>query len=229
MKNQSFSNLTYIESTDSIDILSKLEELGVKGAHFTNGIYAMEAKLVVPTILAGFKHIVDLAQNGSPLPIIVAVNSDKSIQQLGKEGFEPQNIRSRKVAEPLAQMFPDNKIIIIYYDETTPNELYTTLQKYGHTRTLHKWGYGTNPEVPKIEGAECFESVYAFPLPNDIKPICWGETPCEAQNNILVRDLRGTLIDKNGVLFELPNALKYCESTSIKPSIVLATSSSLGM
>ncbi len=166
----------------------------------------------------------DLPQNGSPLPIIVAVNSDKSIQQLGKEGFEPQNVRSRKVAEPLAQMFPDNKIIIIYYDEPTPNELYVILNKHRHTRTLHKWGYGTNAEAPKIEGAEYFETVYAYPLPNDIKPICWGETPCEAQSNILVRDLRGKLIDKNGVLFAVPNALKYCESTSSEESLSMSLS-----
>ncbi len=53
MKNQSFPNLTYIESTNPINILSELEALGVKGAHFTNGIYAMEAKLIVPTTLAG--------------------------------------------------------------------------------------------------------------------------------------------------------------------------------
>lgn len=206
------SNLTIINSTNPEQITAELYRMHVKGAHFTNGTYAPPAKMIVPTTLAGFKHVTKLYPQ---LPIIVATNSDESMRCIGKTDFESQDVRAKKVAEPLAEMFPNNKIIILFYDEATPNNLYKALKGQGHTRTLHKWGYGTTPDAPKIEGAEFFEHIYAYPLPNEQKPVCWNETPgLETQQTLIVEDLRGRLIAADGVLFEVPESLRQHQSAS---------------
>lgn len=202
---QKLENLHYVESLKINDIAEVISKFG-KGAHFTNGTYAFAAELIVPTTLAGFKRV---TQTQAHLPLVIAVNSDVSMNVLGKRDFEPQATRAAKAAEPLAKLFTNNHIIIIYYDEKTPNELYEGLKSYNLTRTLHKWGYGTTPDTPKIEGAECFEIVYGFPLPNDIKPVCYDDTAmAEKPQKIVVDDLRDSLISKEGLLFELPEELQ---------------------
>lgn len=196
----------YINSTQATDIVSALKKLPGMGAHFTNGTYAFSAELIIPTTLAGFKHVVD---KQPLLPLVIAVNSDISMEKLRKSDFEHQHIRAEKVAEPLAKTFPDNQVIIVYYDEETPYDLYKSLHAHGLTRTLHKWGFGTSPQAPKIEGAEYFEMVYGLPLPNDIKPVCYDDTPiADKPQNIIVADVRSTLITKEGVLFDLPQELE---------------------
>lgn len=215
-------NLHVIESSNRADIISAFEEKGIKGAHFTNGTYAFAAELIVPTTLAGFKRVTNTYPH---LPLVIAVNSDKSMDELGKKDFEPEAERAAKVAEPLAKLFPENQVMVIYYDEKTPCELYSALAKHNMTRTLHKWGYGTSSDAPKIEGAECFEMTYGFPLPNDIKPVCYHDTDvAEKPQKIIVDDLRDNLISKEGLLFDLPEALqKYsakpekAKSPEVKP------------
>ena len=210
-----------IHSTKKHEILAELQRLEVKGAHFTNGVYSMSTKIIVPTTLAGFRYVLESQPH---LPLIIALNSDESMRQIGKE-VEPQEVRAEKIAGPLAEAFPDNKVLILFYDETTPNELYATLKRYHHTRTLHKWGYGTEPSAPKIEGAELFDFVYAYPLPNDQKPVCWYETPlADEPQNIQVVDLRGKSIvanrdprEGNFVLYELPDTLKEYQSPAFQP------------
>jgi hypothetical protein len=199
-------NLTLIQDTDKSVIVTKLLDLAPKGAHFTNGTYAYPKELVVPTTLAGFKRVT----NTSPdLPLVIAVNSDNSMIDLEKSDFEPAVKRAEKAAIPLAKLFPNNRIVVIFYDEKTPESLYTTLSKYNLTRTLHKWGYGTTPKEPKIEGAECFELTYAFPLPNNKKPVCYGQTKAQDKpQKTIVDDLRNTFINKdNQLLFSLPHSL----------------------
>tara|TARA_R110002110_G_scaffold415794_1_gene656143 strand:+ start:14990 stop:15658 length:669 start_codon:yes stop_codon:yes gene_type:complete len=199
-------NLQFIESSKHTDIISAFKALNVKGAHFTNGTYAFAAELIVPTTLAGFKRV---TKTYAHLPLVIAINSDESMNKLGKQDFEPQEVRAAKVAEPLAQLFPKNQVLVIYYDEKTPCKLYSFLEKNNLTRTLHKWGYGTSSEAPKIEGAECFEIVYGFPLPNDIKPVCYLDTDiAEKPQNIVVDDLRDRLISKSGLLFDVPEELQ---------------------
>ncbi|HET9843786.1 MAG TPA: hypothetical protein VFP93_03920, partial [Gammaproteobacteria bacterium] len=204
-------NIKVIESTNHHEIILALEDLSIKGAHFTNGTYAYAAALIVPTVLAGVKRVI---QTQMHLPIIIAVNSDESMCRLGKQNFESQSIRSQKVAEPLAKAFPNNQIVVVYYDETTPTELYKVLSAKNFTRTLHKWGYGTDPKQPKIEGAEYFEMVYAFPLPNDIKPICYYDTHIASEpQKIIVDDLRDNLISREGlILFDLPEELSQYQA-----------------
>lgn len=223
-----FPNLIIIESAERNKITGELACLEVRGAHFTNGVYSMAAGLIVPTTLAGFRYMVDRQPH---LPLVIAVNSDKSMYLMGKTGVEPQMVRALKVAEPLAEVFPDNRVIVLFYDEETPNQLYAALRRQGHTRTLHKWGYGTEPSAPKIEGAEFFDFVYGYPLPNDKKPVCWEETPLASQpQDIQVVDLCGRLIMSDGVLFELPGSLKkYQSSTMSEEKCESGLLSGLGM
>lgn len=179
-------NVTVIHSTDFADIIAVLP---AGGAHFTNGTYAPPAALIVPTTLAGFEHV----NSVEALPMVVAINSDVSMRNMGKGEFESQLLRAEKIKRPLAEKFPNQEIYIIFYDEPTPVELYKALAATGRTATLHKWGYGTTPEAPRIEGAEFFKTVYAFPLPNDTKPVCWFDTaPQDGKpaSNIQVVDLR---------------------------------------
>lgn len=111
--------------------------------------------------------------------MVLAVNSDKSMIALvlNKTNYKTQLERSNKVAIPLAKKFPNHQIFVVYYDEETPYNLYKSLQnKIGSTGILHKWGYGIQDKSPRIEGAEFFKQVYALPLPNDIKPVCYDNT-----------------------------------------------------
>ncbi len=205
-----------IESTKHEEILAKLKLLNVTRAHFNNGTYSFGPEITVATTLAGFKHA--LTDSNLNLPLIIAVNSDESMRLMGKKDFKSQKTRAHIVAKPLAEAFPDNKVIVIFYDETTPNELYKLLANHKMTYSLYKWGYGTQANAPKIEGAELFNVVYGYPLVNDNKPVCWEETPVVDQTHIVkVADLRGTLITADRkCLFSLPECLSDYQDTSVK-------------
>lgn len=180
-------NLTIVHSSEIETVLHKLSA----GAHITNGTYAYSPSLILPTTLVGFEYVSKLKK----LPLIVAINSDKSMNRIGKSDYEEQNSRANKVGIPLSKHFSDHQIIIIFFDEETPTSLYKILSKYKVTTTLHKWGYGTNPSAPKIEGAEFFDKVYAFPLLNDKKPVCWDITkPADLPQKVDVVDLRSQFI-----------------------------------
>tara|TARA_B100000749_G_scaffold257511_1_gene226874 strand:- start:1008 stop:1655 length:648 start_codon:yes stop_codon:yes gene_type:complete len=198
--------IIYIDSTNFIDIRHQLKSLNVKAAHFTNGIYALDAQLVVPTMLAGFKYV---NEKQDKLPLIIAINSDVSIKELKKGNLEKQEIRAQKVAVPLAKVFPDNQVIIIYYDQATPTALYESLKKGQHTRSLHKWEYGKDFSAPKIEGAEHFDQVFSFPFLNTDKPMCYSDTgQAHEEQNIQIIDLKDKLISTEGLLFDLPDELQ---------------------
>ena len=49
--------LEFLSSTDADEIVRVLSKLGALRAHFTNGIYAGEQKVFVPTNLACFQMI----------------------------------------------------------------------------------------------------------------------------------------------------------------------------
>lgn len=178
------SNLTVVTQTDFDEVIRHIPG---SGANFTNGTYAPPANIILDTTLTGFEFVI----SRNNLPIVVAINSDESMRNLRKTDFESQHARANKIAIPLARKFTDRQVIIIFYDDPTPTNLYHALSQHGITKTLHKWGYGTEPNAPKIEGAEFFEKVYAFPLPNDTKPVCYYETalPTEPQK-VEVIDLR---------------------------------------
>lgn len=68
-----------------------------------------------------------------------------------------------------------------------PTPLYDAISKSGvvKMKSLHKWGYRTDPDAPKIEGAHNFATVYGFPLPNDTKPLCHDLTAYEDQSSFV--------------------------------------------
>lgn len=208
---------TIIESTDHDAILSRLKVLKVTQAHFTNGTYAFPQQITVATSLAGFKHVLEHVD--AKLPLVIAINSDVSMQALGKSGYEDQFKRADNVASPLAAAFPDNRVIVMFYDDKTPVALYDFLSKQHITHTLYKWGFGTQPNAPKIEGAEYFAHVFGYPLVDDLKPVCWLDTPHDAQQNVVVADLRNVLITPDRkCLFPLPAALsQYQSKVELKP------------
>ncbi|MFA5040373.1 MAG: hypothetical protein WC464_01900 [Bdellovibrionales bacterium] len=223
MENQP-KNLIVVPNYDAKNlILLNLAEKGIFSGHFTNGTYAAAKEIVDPTTLAGFQFIADeeekerqtRAEKGlPPTPgrkpaFFVAVNSDESMKKIllektrnnqKTEKCEDEGIRAEKVAISLARQFPDRQIVVVFYNEVTPNALYGFLRCGMTMKTLHKWGYGTNPSAGVIEGAEIFGKTYAFPLPNDQKPLCDGITRKNGQaGKVSVVDLRNIYISVNEV------------------------------
>jgi len=216
------SNLTLMTDTNTQTISAALEG---KRLHCTNGTYVPPEKLVVPTTLAGFKYVEDTRTHNDDA-FLVAVNSDASMKAIyhmkgasEKEwrDLEGPEERAMKVAGPLADLFPDREIIAVFYDDETPNALYRSLRDSAYLGSLHKWGYGTSPLAPGIEGAECFREVLAFPLPNDIKPVCYDLTRGPGSDNqpgkiIKLTDEIGPhdkpyITPTNQVLFPVPGSL----------------------
>lgn len=166
--------------------------------HATNGTFMYEADLIVPTMLAGFQFIAENRNlSKSHHVFLIGVNSDISMEGImdakqasraERDSLEDQQVRALKVAAPLALQHPKRDIIVTYYDEPTPTELYRTLRQDLNcdTYTLHKWGYGTKPDAPKIEGSEYFDFTLGFPMPNDRNPVCYGITPVENQPQVNV-------------------------------------------
>ena|SRR3990167_3800497 len=180
-------NVVIVNSTNINDIIDQMPK---NGANFTNGTYAFPIEKIQETMLAGFEFV----NSQNDLPMVVAINSDMSMRTLEKNGFASQQERARKIATPLTDKFQDRQLIIIFYDEPTPTNLYRALSQQGLTKTLHKWGYGITPQEPKIEGAEYFDAVYAFPMPVGHKPICYHETDLQSEpQKIQVVDLRSKL------------------------------------
>ncbi|MCK4945935.1 MAG: hypothetical protein KAS59_06705 [Alphaproteobacteria bacterium] len=202
-------NLTIIETTNSQEISDALKGSGL---HFTNGVYSYEARLIVPTTLAGFRYISEKASSKDDV-FVIAVNSDISINGIydrkkealdardaesdeyetlkkEKEAVESQQVRAEKVAIPLAQLDPERKIIVVFYDTETPTPLYNEMYKDGlNMKSLHKWGYGTNPDQPRIEGADNFTAVLGFPLLNDVRPVCHEITKGSQTGAVIVKKL----------------------------------------
>lgn len=173
------------------------ELLEGRTVHATNEIYSSDAKLVVPTTLAGFQYIAnDPNLSRKSDAFVIGVNSDKSLtdvmtrkgaSQREISAIESDMVRARKVAEPLALQHSGRQVFVVFFDEETPNALYDHLAEKGvELRSLHKHGYGTTPDAPKIEGSENFAVTLAFPLPNDKKPVCFDITPVENQTGVAV-------------------------------------------
>jgi hypothetical protein len=187
-------NLTILNSTDAYDISDALAASAVNAFHFTNGTYAYKAEMIVPTMLAGFQYVSDEIA-GKHDTFVIAVNSDMSMrgiyQKQGKtqadmDALEGQLQRALKVAGPLAEQQLGRNIIVLFYDEETPTALYRNLAGNGlHLKSLHKWGYGTDPKMPRIEGAENFWEVLGFPLVNDTKPVCTDITAMQDQSAVV--------------------------------------------
>lgn len=218
----SHNNLHIIEDKSFAEIASH-PILDGNNCHFTNGTYQYDPALIVPTMLAGFQYIKDTELKTGDI-FVLAVNSDLSMKNAGFIDAQDQMTRAKKVAEPLALQNPDVKIVVVFYDEETPTNLYNGLAYNGISMaTLHKWGYGTNPNAPKIEGAHNFRRVFGFPLPNNTKPVFYDLTAREDQSSLVkVVDLTKSIgnhfksyITKAGkVLFKVPDLLLSHKSAS---------------
>ncbi|MFA5591719.1 MAG: hypothetical protein WC989_00195 [Micavibrio sp.] len=217
-----------IQETGADSILKALKARGIKAGHFNNGTFMLPEEKLVPAFLSAFKRVVDL-RNDNETPLIVAINSDKSMlaSYQGKEneqdlirGLVPQQQRAEMVVSILSALWPERDAAAIFYDEDTPYALYSGLHGGGFgLKSLHKVGYGTNPSDKPIIGAEFFDWVYACPLYNDERPVMHKETrnaqPADRQPDLVER-----LTDETGphgkpyitaggkLLFPVPPALQ---------------------
>lgn len=115
-----------------------------------------------------------------------ALNEEIKVFQMQRENLEDQFTRGMKVADPLAEANPDRPIYIVFYDEETPTELYNAIKAAGlNFASLHKHGYGTDKDAPRIEGAHNAERVIAYPFPNNSKPLCHDITIHEDQSRFV--------------------------------------------
>lgn len=171
-----------------------LDMMGVHNIHCTNGTYAYPAERTVPTTLAGFQFIND--QVASPYDaFLVAVNSNQSMSGImaaknatvaEMSALESEDVRAAKVADALSVHFNNRPVVVLFYHEETPARLYEALAATNiNLASLHKWGYGTDPKAPRIEGANNFARVFGFPLPNDVKPVCHDITALEDQTGVV--------------------------------------------
>ncbi|QQG37131.1 MAG: hypothetical protein HYS17_05050 [Micavibrio aeruginosavorus] len=171
-----------------------LDMMGVHNIHCTNGTYAYPVERTVPTTLAGFQYIND--QVASPYDaFLVAVNSNQSMAGImaaknataaEMSALESEDVRAAKVADALSAHFNNRPVVVLFYHEDTPTRLYEALAAANiNLVSLHKWGYGTDPKAPRIEGASNFARVFGFPLPNDGKPVCHGITVREDQSGVV--------------------------------------------
>ena len=176
------NNLTIIENTDKDAIIQGLEGVGANSICVTNGTYVAPAEMVVPTTMAGFQFIKERKATAQEC-FVVAINSDKSMADIaaakaakGEDIGEvaDQVTRAKALLEPVSKQFPEHQIVAIFYDEATPTELYEYLEANSPIllNTLFKFGYGTDPKAGDIEGADCFDSVCAYPFPNDARALC---------------------------------------------------------
>ena len=159
--------------------------------HITNGIYMLDAEKIVPTTVAGFSYLNERVAGNEDV-FVIAINSNTSMNAIADQknwddaqraALEDQVVRGYKVALPLTEAFPNRNIVIVTYDEDTPTALYDAMAEAGlNLFSLHKWGYGTDPAAPRIEGAHNFANVYAFPMPNDERPVCHDITVREDQS-----------------------------------------------
>lgn len=193
----------------SANYLSMLQTCGMK-LHFTNGTFAYDANMIVPTVIAGYQFLVDQEIAAENDTFIIAVNSHESMKaimtakgtpQREIDALEPYETRALKVALPLALQFPKATVCTLSFDEETPAEMYEELGAAVTLNTLQKWGYGTTPDAPKIVGAEHFENVYAFPLPNDTKPVAFDLTPAEDQSALVTVAKLTEMTGKHGAPF----------------------------
>lgn len=183
-------NLIVIDTIDEHEIAETIRSSGIETLHCTNGTYAYPREKILPTTLAGFQFANDRFAKTEDA-FLVAVNSDVSMADIMKakgsaEQAESQKTRITKFATTLAEQFPDRKIVVAFYDKATPTDLYRSLRQDGlHMKTLYKYGYGTDPKAPKIEGADLFDHTLAFPTPDDTRPVCYDLTQVEDQSPIV--------------------------------------------
>lgn len=197
MQDEPENKVTLIANTDHGGISGVIDAVtdsyDSQVMHATNGTYIAEPELFIPTLISGFQYVADNVA-GHKDAFVVFVNSDKSLNDMydktGDERFKnfpDQFERMATIAKAMKAQFPERPVIIGFYDEETPTELYEHLRDNSMVQmgSLYKFGYGTNPAAKKIEGADCFDMTIGFPFPNDAKPVCENITDSEDQSDIV--------------------------------------------
>ena len=268
-----------IADTNADVIAQALLDHGVERAHFVNGIFGAPQQLVLPMQAAWFKGLDCLSKLSGvfntfapkdhlSLPytslvkkndaFIIAVNSNVSVDEINEEKiargedtppYVNQYERAANMAVPLAKMFPNRPVIVIFYDEKEPAKsqtqecegLYDRLNKAmpNLLQTLMKGDYGTSKEKGEIVGASLFRKVFGIPLPKDtahISPECATlNKPSQDDDNIKVMRLtdhenifgRPMMTDKNKVLFSMPKGFSDLQESVWKriPAVVSSVAS----
>lgn len=154
---------------------------------------------------------------------VMAKVKEKAVALKEQKDMETQDVRAKKVAIPLAQENPGRTVIVMFYDEGTPQELYDAVNAAQVAKeTLYKFGYGTNEKEGKIVGAEHAKETHGHPMPDNEKPLCDQQTVREDQPNVIVTDLC-VAVGKHGlpyitkdnkILFALkhPDNYKYAQT-----------------
>lgn len=183
-------NMIIIKDTDKKKIADMIAGNGISRVHATNGAYSFPTRPSAATTLVGYQYLRDKGVYRPGDAALIAVNSHTSlargIQEKIAQGsathadidkIEDQMARAAKPANSLTiqmqKFHPRESVIVCFYDEATPTEIYESLASDGRIRicSLHKNGFGTDPQAGRIEGAEFAENVFGFPLPNDGRPL----------------------------------------------------------
>ena len=219
-------NLIIISEANHQAIIDRIAQEGITRAHFTNGSYAHPSKPIGATTLVGYQYLRDQGIYRPGEAVVIAANSHSSIKRAieakiakgtANEGdvakIEGQVSRAMKPAVPLAVQMaafqPDEKVFVCFYDEDTPTAFYEAVSMDGRVRfgSLHKNGYGTNPNEGRIEGTEFAEHVFGFPLPDDLRPLYHdltrGQEPGDA-DKVVVENLT-TKIGPHGSAYITPS------------------------
>lgn len=181
------SNAHIIQSTSLKDIFSGLARLNLHRAHFNNGTFTLPVDTYAPGFLAGFQCTLDQVEAAPDDALIVAINSDQSMQDSywGKPDEKeqianliPEIERASDLVDLMAAMYPDRQNVVIMYDNPTPEELYRNLRRSFPSlgASLHKIGFGTNPNDKPIVGGKYFDHLLAYPFHFDGKPVLHAET-----------------------------------------------------
>lgn len=257
------SNYTLIDDTDPNAIVERLQEQNINRGHFVNGIFGAPQEIVLPMQAAWFKGLDNLSKltntfnhvvakvTKSPAQdyagmvqnddaIIIAVNSDLSVNRINADksadGVKPipdQYKRADQIAAPLAEMFPNRKVVVVFYDEKEPAQsrtqsdlgLYDALNEKmpNLLQTLMKGGWGTSAKEGEIVGRNLFRFTFGIPLPHDtahLAPYCAGQnamTPGPQQDSVNVTRLtsmnnifgRQMMTEANKALFKLPDSVAH--------------------
>lgn len=208
-------NTIILISTDLEDILKIIPK---EGANFTHDTYAyLNAEEILSTTLSGFDYV----NSKNTLSMVVAIHSDKSMAALGKVLFEPQLERAEKIADTLSKTFSDRQLIIIFFDEKTPANLYRALQQHHLTKTLHKWSYTTNLQTINIEGVQYFNNAYVFPMTNVKKtPLSQNANSCAQLQKIELIDLESKVKNRHvffSALLKMKNITSESSCSNMAP------------
>jgi hypothetical protein len=142
-------------------VASVLKSRGIKSGHFADDTFPESAQDIPSAILSGFQYAVDNAPKGDKSALILAMGSDKS-----QSHNKSEMVRAVEIAEPLVEKFPDRKVVVLFFDEKTPEELYNALATNGFgMESLFNLHDSRKTERLSAAGSAFFKRLRAHVLP----------------------------------------------------------------